>query len=694
MMPAARGVWRGVLVDPSTRVALGAAVAYLAFAAFWPDSFWSSDSALKLLQVDALAHGRVAVPYLARDLDATARLAPMHPAFFEPTADGLRLVWPLGFALVSLPLYLALGTWGLYVLPALSGAMTVYASGRLSERLAPGSGGAAAATVAFASPIFVYGVSFWEHVVAACLTTSAALALAGNRWALAGGLFALAAGAVRADTYTLAAAVVVATALVARAKTPRLLIGFVAISLPLWALNARVTGHALPLNAARNFSTVSFQYMRQAGASGAVSEFLFSAGGGLRVTAVVLTALLVFALLVLPKASRFAPALWTASAALVAAVSVGTLFEHSFGAEPFAVPEMHGVVQACPFVLLAAGFRPSHGAEPALGRLLALTVALYAPAYLLALCLTSGLGPAGGFSEWGPRFFLPFFPLAIVLGISATRQRRALASAAASFAVVALVLASGASAAMGLYRLWRFTAVKDAAARAQARVPGALLADAWWLSTLHPKAILGRRSVTVENYDDFISVAEALRRRQESGAALASFFDARRHPFLPAAAVEGAGIEVESDTTTFGAHAIGFSFRPQRSSLDDVTFGDGFYVDEHDGWRHWRWTGAFGELSIPRPRARAAGPGELQLLGALPLEAVEQHATVTVRIDGVLAERFEPSVGPFLRRIPLPTDASGSTGGTHRIRLDISHTFRIPAGGRAVGLLLRGVRVE
>ncbi len=684
---------RAPSLTPIALVALAAFLGYVALSSTWPATFWSSDSALKMLQVDALAHGRVTIPYLGHAFDPTMRSAPLFGAFYEPSGDGLRLVWPLGFALLSLPLYELFGRWGLYVLPAACAAATVYASGRIAESLSlarpRASGLAAAVVVAVASPVLVYGVSFWEHAVAACLTTFAMLAVVRRRVVVGGALLAVAAAAFRAEVYTLVAAAGMAMLVVARSHVVRFAAGVAGGSIPLWLANVAMTGHALPLNAAKNFSQPTLTHLRESGWGSLVKYFLEPSPPWARPVAVAaaVAVVLVAAALRRPR-DRAAP--WVLLL-LAIVVSVATLasWPRSIGDGHFDAPTCHGLLQASPIVLLAAAFRPSESNAPVEGRVLATTLVLYAPLYLAAICLTSSLGPAGGFTEWGPRFFLPFFPLAVPLAVVAVASARASESARPLLgAAAALALVGAWFQLAGVERLRAYALRKEAAGEMLARAPGPVVADVWFLPTLAPKTIIEKAAFSPPSYGDFADVLGALRRSGVRDVVYASFTSAAANEYLGMADAEGLGVVVTRDEPSdYSVHALGLELVPPRHTFADVTFGAGFYPEDSAGVRRWHWMPERGELSL----AANGDAHALRFAASVLSEVVERHPTIVLRVDGADVDRFEPPHPHFVRRVPLPAREAANRQPLH-VEFAISATQREAITGRILGLAISGIR--
>jgi hypothetical protein len=143
-----------------------------------PHGFWTSDEGAKLLQLQNLRwqDGRLAydIAYPGREVDPD-----LHFAQNDPLWGSLRVLdgrlylqrFPV-FPLLALPLFRWFGFYGLYLLPAVGGAV----SGVLAlQLLDPGDRRFGMwMLIAFGSPVFIYATIFWEHTLATCLGLAAA----------------------------------------------------------------------------------------------------------------------------------------------------------------------------------------------------------------------------------------------------------------------------------------------------------------------------------------------------------------------------------------------------------------------------------------------------------------------------------------------------------------------------------------
>lgn len=154
--------------------AVGVYYAMLAFLLCPPETLWSGDAGLKLIQVESLLRSRfstLALEYPGADLDPDGEHWP-YPLPFAAERDGRYYsTFPPYFPALTAPFYWALGYHGLRVLPFLGGLAVLLASIPLSRRLGVGPWGQTAALVilALASPLAFYSATFWEHTLATAL---------------------------------------------------------------------------------------------------------------------------------------------------------------------------------------------------------------------------------------------------------------------------------------------------------------------------------------------------------------------------------------------------------------------------------------------------------------------------------------------------------------------------------------------
>jgi hypothetical protein len=151
----------------------------------------------------------------------------------------------------------------------------------------------------------------------------------------------------------------------------------------------------------------------------------------------------------------------------------------------------------------------------------------------------------------------------------------------------------------------------------------------------------------------------------------------RRRPWLLA----------EIDATT----ATGFTFRRERDRLWNIArrhyfevalapmtrtpeFGAGWYPGERSGTDEWRWMSRHSVTLLPP----ASGETRLRLRYDLPRELVDQHAQVTVTLNGRVLQRFradQTEIAADYVVTPAPA------GAKNRLELDVDRSLPPQSGG-------------
>jgi len=169
---ALRFTYRSVFPIMSGILAL---LVYLTIAWFIlpPGAFWTSDEGAKLLQLENLRweNGRLAhdIAYTGRELDPELQFAHLDPRGGPIRVRDAKLYFqrlPI-FPLLVLPLFRRFGYYGLYLLPAVSGAVIGVLALQLLKRSDRRFG--MWVLIAFGSPVFIYATIFWEHTLATSL---------------------------------------------------------------------------------------------------------------------------------------------------------------------------------------------------------------------------------------------------------------------------------------------------------------------------------------------------------------------------------------------------------------------------------------------------------------------------------------------------------------------------------------------
>lgn len=431
------GGWRELclvlLACVVAQVAVGLTLAGLA-------GFWSPDSAVRFVQVQSLlgSHDHdLAVSYPARALDPRGDYFPMGRWFHFGRGGRFYLSYLPYFSMASAPLYRLLGFPGLLVIPAAGVLGTVWITHRVLRRRVPGLAAAGAAALGLATPLFIYGVVFWDHSLAVLLSCGALALLCAEvedgggitSWRMAAAGALLGAGFwVRNEMYVLGAASALGWVITTSRRRAGGLIplasGMVVPLAGLWALNTRLFGSLFGWKGEDLVAT------RLGGAAHAVSGGPAAAGtwfaeklgnayyqlaspdfyafnaGAVTVGLATALALLLAAALLRVGVGRRSAGVITAGTIVGVGVSLLTVSGRTV---------VSGLLPAMPFVVLAFLTWPAAPWE----RFLWVTTILFCGAVIVT-------GTHGGL-QWGPRYLLPVLPPLVWLAAGAVARARDIA---------------------------------------------------------------------------------------------------------------------------------------------------------------------------------------------------------------------------------------------------------------------------
>ncbi|MCP4037100.1 MAG: hypothetical protein GY733_09210 [bacterium] len=260
-------------------------VGVYAVSALWmpADGFWIYDTALKFIQVRAIAEGgALALDWPGRALDPELAFGPLSRGFYGLRGDELHAAYSPVFPLLSSPFYRLFGLRGLGVIPMLGALLVFPAVWKLGGLVASESGTrqrvqvGAVLVVAFATPLWFYALAFWEHAPAVALACWAVFACvryleAPDRSAATRvGVLAALPIYFRPENYLFALVVLAFAAWPTRKRSGEAIamgIGCGLALLPLWSLHTLYLGHPLGLHiTSQPWSDVSFvQYLAERG---------------------------------------------------------------------------------------------------------------------------------------------------------------------------------------------------------------------------------------------------------------------------------------------------------------------------------------------------------------------------------------------------------------------------------------------
>ena len=159
-------------------IAIAAIYAFLGLVASEPNSLFSIDAAVKLLQAQALwdsGFTSVALHYKAQDIDPEFRFLPFGAPFVFHHDGAIQGVYPVSVALLNAAA-LSLGLPGLVLLSVVSALVALLATGQVAGRSAV----PVVVLLGVGTPFWAYGVLPWEHMPALACSTVAALLLEGR----------------------------------------------------------------------------------------------------------------------------------------------------------------------------------------------------------------------------------------------------------------------------------------------------------------------------------------------------------------------------------------------------------------------------------------------------------------------------------------------------------------------------------
>ncbi len=392
--------------------------------------FWSLDEGGKYLYLQSILQtGRVDTPllYPARALDPGLQWVPLY--YFIQRGDELHSWWPIALPLVSLPFYRIFGWLGLFLLPALAGAISAGLTGVLVRRLTQSEtwGMVALVLTGLATPVAFYATRFWEHTLSTAGVLGALLGMldADERGRIRSAVLAGISGSLAVFFRPDAAFLLIGFGLVLLVRRPRLglvtAISALVVSVPWMALNQWTAGNPFGPTFGKLVEAEALSGWQKAGLK-----------------------LLAYALFNPPRVDGFIfPrwALWTASLSLLVGVAlaffprlrwlslsalgvvIGVCAWVAF--QPSWYQAVHGFVLAAPqvlFVVYAVLNRRMWKEQPFFMGALVAATGVYAAVYLWRAWVG-----AGGL-QWGPRYLLSFYPLFLSAVLVDLHGRRSSAS--------------------------------------------------------------------------------------------------------------------------------------------------------------------------------------------------------------------------------------------------------------------------
>lgn len=408
---------------PFLCVLAAAALLWASFVALSPDGvFWTTDGGNKFIQMENFElHGGLSIAYPASTIDPELRFFPFSGHHFLKANGRALSFYPPYFPLISLPFHKIFGFYGIHIVPAVAAILCLAASWGIAGAL--GLKGwrrtASVAILAFASPLLFYGAAFWEHSLAILLSSLSLLLILpdvsaekSNKWRLIYAGLPLGLSCVlREESYIFAASMAAALAWTGHwRRIIPLASGCAMILIPLWALQLSLYGSPLGSHAS--------VYRGMEGKAGALQMladiaenfhfYLIKFGNeGWPTTLLSILLLLAFLAGLSCRISSTRP--WIAISIMSACLPLSAFLSLKFiQCQDFvaATRLAQALLPGTPFLivlLLSSGCLLNSG-EPSRRLLSSLCLA-----YAALACLSLNRADIGVI--WGPRHFLPLFPL-------------------------------------------------------------------------------------------------------------------------------------------------------------------------------------------------------------------------------------------------------------------------------------------
>lgn len=393
---------------------VAAVYAGFAFLVLPEASFFSSDEGLKLIQVQNFVRKGwldFTLDYPGRWLDPDLRYVPINnPPPLLQEGD-IFAVYPVFFPLLATPLFMLLDYAGLYVIPVVSGLLTLLVTYRLA-RLMRVSGTSLLLVLGLCTPLLFYSLLFWDHTLGTLLAT-AALLLATRNLRQPGWPSLLGSGLVlglsvwaRTELYAMVAILPAAYFLFGGRRTRHTLLlclGIAATLVPLWLFQFATYGNPIGPHV-MHFASLGEELPVTTNRLAILYYTLLEANSKPLLTFLFAMAFIAATILLWSPRLRQNRILIGTVFGAVLLCSIPNLLE-AWSGRP-----LGGLIATTPFLVFSFGATSQREAPESHRLLLSVCVG-----YIALVCLATPVDPG---LQWGPRFLLPVFPPAAVLALS------------------------------------------------------------------------------------------------------------------------------------------------------------------------------------------------------------------------------------------------------------------------------------
>ncbi len=391
----------------------------LAFFVLPQDAFFSSDEGLKFIQLQNFlrnGHSGLTVEYPGRGLDPDLSYVPINN---PPTLirDGqLYAVYPVVFPLLATPLYRALSYAGLYVIPVVTGLLTLVITCWLA-RLTGGSGTSSTIVLGLCSPLVFYSLVFWDHTLGTMLSTLAILLVVKNLenarkpWLIAGGMLLGLAIWVRSEMYVMGLVMPVALFFFSRRRfvnTLSLCLGMLVTLVPLWVFQFLVYGNFIGPHVG-HFAWLAEELPMTTDRVAIIYHTLLEGNSSPALSFLYIMAFVSSAMLFRSSRLRKRNLLIIVNFGILAIITIPNILEAAAGRP------LGGLITTAPFLVF--GLTTLLNSSVRQGNRMLVAIGL---GYTALVCAWTPVDPG---LQWGPRFLLPIFP---PLAVVATNNFRAL----------------------------------------------------------------------------------------------------------------------------------------------------------------------------------------------------------------------------------------------------------------------------
>jgi hypothetical protein len=163
------------LISPGSAIILVAAVYLVTLGFLQLHGIWINDNGNRLILLQDVItsdYSDYSITWPGRAIDPTFDYAPISYPFAVVKNDRLFSLYSPVFATAASPFFRLLGYPGLYVLPLISSVVMLLGISRLMDMLEAGRMAKIYAILitGLATPIWFYSMTFWEHMIAVCLS--------------------------------------------------------------------------------------------------------------------------------------------------------------------------------------------------------------------------------------------------------------------------------------------------------------------------------------------------------------------------------------------------------------------------------------------------------------------------------------------------------------------------------------------